>query len=568
MAELVVKKLQFPGSQDQYLVNAHALEGKRLSEITALIDAVEEKVDTIAGFDALRYMGTIAAGTTAPGGLTVKADKGDVYKVTGSGYVMGVKVEAGDMLICSADGTAAATSSNYASIATKWDIIQGNVDVEAILKHKHTGTVTLSKSAKTLSHTVTPTLSDLTASFSSGTASVNGNHGHTASGSVNLTPGGTVENTSITPAGTVKLTSPTTKGANDVSITPVGTVVDSTKKFVTSVSVEGDHVHTHTGTANANGTAKVSGTVTIGTGTGTANYTPAGTIANASKKVVTAVEGGNTTVSAHVASSENAGGHTPTGTITMNAITPGGTVASHKHDVALSKTNGSKASFFNTATYTGPDGTTTSYTGMDGILTFGNAQAVTSCDTYSVSEQAKAPEFTGASVTPTGTFKGDAVAAHKHTIDVEDHSAFIPVINPTTEDHNHTFTGTGVQLTASHNLNAAAHTHEVTVDANEGFTHTVTAPTDSHNHTFNGTAFNVGATFTGTAAEHNHTFTGANATHDVTVTVKDFTGNFSGTAAGTVTPSLNKVVTAVTIDNHSIQTVDSGSFTTGNGIQE
>lgn len=560
MAELIVKKLQFPGSDDQYLVNAHALEGKRFQDIKDLIDAVDEKVDTIAGFDALRYMGTIAAGTTAPGGLTVKADKGDVYKVTGSGYVMGVKVEAGDMLICSEDGTAAATSSNYASIATKWDIIQGNVDVESILKHKHTGTVTLSKSAKTLSHTVTPTLSDLTASFSGGTASVTGNHGHTASGSVTLTPGGTVENTSITPAGTVKLTSPATKGTNDVSITPAGTVVDSSKKFVTSVSVGGDHVHTHTGTANANGTAKVSGTVTIGTSTGTANYTPAGTIANASKKVVTAVEGGNTTVSAHVASSENAGGHTPTGKIAINPITPGGAVASHKHDVALSKTNGSKASFFNTVTYSG--------SGMDGVLTFGNAQAVTSCDTYSVSEKEKAPEFTGAPVTPTGTFTGDAVAAHKHTINVADHSAFIPVINPTTEDHNHTFTGTGVQLTASHSLNAAAHTHGVTVNANEGFEHTVTAPTDSHNHTFNGTAFNVGATFTGTAAEHNHTFTGANATHDVTVTVNNFTGNFSGTAAGTVTPNLKKVVTAVAIDNHSIETVDSGSFTTGNGIQE
>ena len=558
--ELIVKKLQFPGSSDQYLINAHALEGKRLSDITGLIDALDEKVDTIAGFDALRYMGTIVAESTTPGGLTVEANKGDVYKVTGSGYVMGVKVEAGDMLICSVDKTGVATPSNYVSIANNWDIIQGNVDVEAILKHKHTGTVNFDKSDKLLSHTITLTLSDLTTSFSNGTASVTGNHGHTASGSVTLTPGGTVEITPITPVGTVQLTSPTTKGTNDVSITPGGDIVDSTTNFVTSVSVGGDHVHTHTGTANENGTAKVSGTVTIGTGTGTANYTPAGTIENASKKVITAVEGGDTTVSDHVASSDDAGGHTPTGTVTIDQITPGGTVDPHKHNVELEKTDGSKASFFNTVEYSG--------SGMDGVLTFKTADAVTSCDTYSVSEQEIAPDFTGAPITPTGTFKGDPVADHKHTINVQAHDAFIPVINVTTEDHSHAFKGTGVQLTASHKLNAAAHTHGVTVDANDGFEHTVTAPTETHKHTFNGTEFNVSATFTGTPADHNHTFTGADTTHAVAVTVKDFIGKFSGTAAGTVTPNLEKVVTDVAIDNHTIKTVDSGSFTTGDGTQE
>jgi hypothetical protein len=42
--------------------------------------------------------------------------------------VNGVKVEAGDMVICNTDSTAAATSSNYSTIAAKWDYVQGNTD--------------------------------------------------------------------------------------------------------------------------------------------------------------------------------------------------------------------------------------------------------------------------------------------------------------------------------------------------------------------------------------------------------------------------------------------------------
>lgn len=185
MVTNVVKTLKFPGSDDQYQINAVRLDGHTYDEI-------QEQIDTLSSFDALRYMGTIAAGETAPGGFTVAANKGDVYKVISNGYVMGAKVEVGDMLICNADNTPEADADNYTAIAANWDIIQSNVDVDAILAHTHTGTVTFTKTAKTLDHTVTPTESNLTATFEDGSATVTGDHSHTASGSVTITPAGAV----------------------------------------------------------------------------------------------------------------------------------------------------------------------------------------------------------------------------------------------------------------------------------------------------------------------------------------------------------------------------------------
>ena len=85
--------------------------------------------DGIAANDAMVYKGTIAGGNTGDyGALTAAASKGWTYKVTTAGKIDGVAVEIGDMLICNADNTAAATSSNYATIAAKWDFIQTNID--------------------------------------------------------------------------------------------------------------------------------------------------------------------------------------------------------------------------------------------------------------------------------------------------------------------------------------------------------------------------------------------------------------------------------------------------------
>lgn len=83
----------------------------------------------IAVADAMVYKGTISGGSTGSyGALTPAASKGDTYKVVTAGKIDGIAVEVGDMMICNADGTAAATSSNYTTIATKWDFIQANID--------------------------------------------------------------------------------------------------------------------------------------------------------------------------------------------------------------------------------------------------------------------------------------------------------------------------------------------------------------------------------------------------------------------------------------------------------
>jgi alpha-L-fucosidase len=89
--------------------------------------AVDTAIADVA--DALIYKGTIAGGSTGNyGALTAAANKGDLYKVSAAGKVNGVSVEVGDMLICNSDSTAAATSSNYTTIAAKWDVIQTNIE--------------------------------------------------------------------------------------------------------------------------------------------------------------------------------------------------------------------------------------------------------------------------------------------------------------------------------------------------------------------------------------------------------------------------------------------------------
>lgn len=110
-----------------------AADGTNTTQIATTAFVQSAVTQGLAVSDAMVYKGTITLGATSPGGLTVAADKGHTYKVvangnTKEGYVDGVKVEAGDMVICNTDSTAAATSSNYSTIAAKWDFVQGNTD--------------------------------------------------------------------------------------------------------------------------------------------------------------------------------------------------------------------------------------------------------------------------------------------------------------------------------------------------------------------------------------------------------------------------------------------------------
>ena len=83
-----------------------------------------------AGFaanDAMVYKGVIAGTSSSPGAYTPAAMVGETYRVSTAGYINGIKVEVGDILICVTD-TVAATSSNYSTIKSNWNIIQSNID--------------------------------------------------------------------------------------------------------------------------------------------------------------------------------------------------------------------------------------------------------------------------------------------------------------------------------------------------------------------------------------------------------------------------------------------------------
>lgn len=95
------------------------------NEIPSLKNYIDNMVISANG---LRYKGNLAPTSTTPGRLTPAGSVGDMYLSTGSGYINGVKVESGDMIICCTD-TAAATSSTYTTIKNNWNIIQANVDV-------------------------------------------------------------------------------------------------------------------------------------------------------------------------------------------------------------------------------------------------------------------------------------------------------------------------------------------------------------------------------------------------------------------------------------------------------
>lgn len=107
-----------------------AAQGTNTTQIATtefVVAEIDAKIEELG--DAMVYKGTLAGGSTdSYGALTPAANKGWTYKVTTAGKIDGVAVEVGDMLICNADNTAAATSSNYTTIVNKWDFVQSNID--------------------------------------------------------------------------------------------------------------------------------------------------------------------------------------------------------------------------------------------------------------------------------------------------------------------------------------------------------------------------------------------------------------------------------------------------------
>ena len=93
----------------------------------ALHAATKQYVDGIvAANDAMVFKGGLAGAAATT--YTPAADCGHTYRVTAEGLINGVKVEVGDILICTTDNTAAATSANVSTVQANWVIIQSNVD--------------------------------------------------------------------------------------------------------------------------------------------------------------------------------------------------------------------------------------------------------------------------------------------------------------------------------------------------------------------------------------------------------------------------------------------------------
>lgn len=114
-----------PGVYQGITVDAY---GRVTGALTQNYATKTELNNLIAAADALVYKGTLDGANTSPGAYTPAADCGHVYKVSTGGYINGQKVEAGDMFICTADSTVAATSSNYSTVQATWSIVQTNAD--------------------------------------------------------------------------------------------------------------------------------------------------------------------------------------------------------------------------------------------------------------------------------------------------------------------------------------------------------------------------------------------------------------------------------------------------------
>lgn len=235
---------------------------------------------TIEYLDAFRYVGVIEESEQLPA-----ANKGDVYKIVFDGKIGDRVVERGDILICNTDNTPENTENN-------WDIVQSNVDVDAILDHYHTGDLLFTTSDKTLEHKIKKTTAQLEASYVDGTSTVVADHKHNAEGSVTIKSSGQIDETELTPKGLVKLSIDVAYQENDVTVRPSGTISE--------------------------------------------------------ESTVTDVVPDNTTISSHVASLDLAGDHTPQGVVDVDSETISGEVEKHSHNVGVSPLFGK---FFDKVTY-------------------------------------------------------------------------------------------------------------------------------------------------------------------------------------------------------------------------
>lgn len=98
------------------------------------IETAKSYADSILGSNnAMLFKGALEAGISSPGTYTPMADAGNTYVVTfgngayrdSVGYINGVSVEVGDLLICK-EATAASDGTNWEEVSKKWTYAQTN----------------------------------------------------------------------------------------------------------------------------------------------------------------------------------------------------------------------------------------------------------------------------------------------------------------------------------------------------------------------------------------------------------------------------------------------------------
>lgn len=98
------------------------------------IETAKSYADSILGSNnAMLFEGALEAGISSPGTYTPMADVGNTYVVTfgngayrdSVGYINGVSVEVGDLLICK-EATAASDGTNWEEVSKKWTYVQTN----------------------------------------------------------------------------------------------------------------------------------------------------------------------------------------------------------------------------------------------------------------------------------------------------------------------------------------------------------------------------------------------------------------------------------------------------------
>lgn len=125
-----------PSSSNENINDTNVVDAIAASPLMVwnAIETAKSYADSILGSNnAMLFKGALEAGVSSPGTHTPMADIGNTYVVTfgnsaykdSTGYINGVPVEVGDLLICK-EATLASDDTNWEEVSKKWTYVQTN----------------------------------------------------------------------------------------------------------------------------------------------------------------------------------------------------------------------------------------------------------------------------------------------------------------------------------------------------------------------------------------------------------------------------------------------------------